>query len=330
MKAPFVWFGGKRTVANEVWASLGDVQSYVEPFAGSLAILLERPETHTGTTETVNDLDMYIANFWRALSCDPEQVAYYAEWPVNECDLSARHLWLVNEGQRQMANNLLIDPAWYDAKIAGWWVWGINSWIGSGWCSGKGPWRVVDGQFVKNKGDAGRGINRQRPHFGDAGQGINRQNQPLFDYMFLLAERLRRVRVACGDWSRVVTDGALSYGAMVGIFLDPPYSTEAHRHLDLYSVDSGTVAHDVRRWAIANGDNPRYRIVLAGYLEEHAMPDSWRVMQWKAAGGYGNNSMTGNANKHRECLWFSPNCLDPHVQKGLFDMQSAGQKNYEK
>lgn len=31
MKAPFVWFGGKRKVAPQVWAALGDVDNYVEP-----------------------------------------------------------------------------------------------------------------------------------------------------------------------------------------------------------------------------------------------------------------------------------------------------------
>jgi site-specific DNA-adenine methylase len=40
MQAPFPWFGGKRKVASEVWAALGDVDNYVEPFAGSLAVLL--------------------------------------------------------------------------------------------------------------------------------------------------------------------------------------------------------------------------------------------------------------------------------------------------
>ena len=46
MKAPFPWFGGKRRVAPEIWAAFGDVDNYVEPFAGSLAVLLERPAWH--------------------------------------------------------------------------------------------------------------------------------------------------------------------------------------------------------------------------------------------------------------------------------------------
>ena len=31
MKAPFPWFGGKRKIAPEVWAALGDVDNYVRP-----------------------------------------------------------------------------------------------------------------------------------------------------------------------------------------------------------------------------------------------------------------------------------------------------------
>ena len=85
MKAPFPWFGGKRKIAPEVWAALGDVDNYVEPFAGSLAVLLERPAWHNGVTETVNDADQYLANFWRALAHDPDAVARYADWPSNEC-----------------------------------------------------------------------------------------------------------------------------------------------------------------------------------------------------------------------------------------------------
>ena len=34
LKAPFIWFGGKRKVAPQVWAAIGDVDNYVEPFAG--------------------------------------------------------------------------------------------------------------------------------------------------------------------------------------------------------------------------------------------------------------------------------------------------------
>ena len=312
LKAPFPWFGGKRKVAQTVWGALGDVHSYVEPFAGSLAVLLERPAWHNGTTETVNDADQYLANFWRALAYAPDEVARHADWPCNEADVFARHLWLVNEGKRRMQAGMDADPEWFDAKIAGWWVWGINQWIGSGWCSGKGP-HTYDTLPVD--GNAGQGVNRQRIHLGDAGQGdgLLPRNESLYAYMRQLAERLRNVRVCCGDWSRVVTRGALNYGATVGVFLDPPYSGAADRAADLYAVDDLDIAHDVREWCITNGDNPRYRIVLAGYEDEHAahMPHTWRMVAWKANGGQANNGNGSNLNRYKERLWLSPHCLRP-------------------
>ena len=130
LRAPFPWFGGKSRAAALIWSRLGDVTNYVEPFAGSLAVLLSRP-TPAGT-ETVNDLDCYLANFWRALGADPDGVARWATGPVNEADLHARHRWLV--GQADFRERMKSDPDYFDPKIAGWWVWGQCCWIGTGWC----------------------------------------------------------------------------------------------------------------------------------------------------------------------------------------------------
>ena len=162
-----------------VWSAFGEVPSYIEPFAGSLAVLLGRPDDRWRTgAETVNDKDCYLANFWRAVSAAPDEVAKWAGYPVNECDLLSRHIWLVNEG-RSRIEKMEADPDYYDAKVAGWWVWGINSWIGSGWCVGNGPWGIVDGKVQKNGGKGGRGVNRKRPHLGDAALGGQRQQPRL-------------------------------------------------------------------------------------------------------------------------------------------------------
>lgn len=130
MTAPFPWFGGKRRAAPLVWPRFGDVANYVEPFAGSLAIMLARP--HAAKVETVNDRDAYLANFWRAVQADPEAVERFTDYPVSEADLHARHVWLL--AQTDFRERMLTDPEYFDPKIAGWWVWGISSWIGSGWC----------------------------------------------------------------------------------------------------------------------------------------------------------------------------------------------------
>jgi len=321
LRAPFPWFGGKRTVASEIWSRLGDTPNYVEPFAGSAAVLLARP--HAPRTETINDADGFVSNFWRAVQADPEGVAAAADWPVNERDLEARHAWLVTEGRATLAR-LGGDPLGYDARIAGWWVWGACAWIGSGWCSGKGPWSWTgeawqDARQLPHVGDAGQGINRQLPHVGSAGQGINRQLPHVGDagrgafirsWIGALSERLRDVRVLCGDWSRAVTESLTTRHGLTAVLLDPPYGDLSGR-AETYTHDSGTVAAEVRAWALANGNDSLLRIALCGYDGEHTMP-GWTAWRWKARGGYGSQSdKRGRANAARETIWFSPHCLVP-------------------
>jgi len=330
LKAPFPWFGGKSRVAAEVWARFGEVKNYVEPFAGSLAVLLGRP--HAPGIETVNDLDGYVANFWRAMTKDPEAVAAFADWPVNECDLHARHIWLVNQKER-FVPRLMGDPDFYDAKIAGWWVWGLCSWIGGGWCSGDGPWVSVDGELVKREG---AGVHRKRPHLGNAGQGINRQRPHLGNargsdsrryWIECLTDRLSGVRVVCGDWTRVCGGNWQDKIGICGMFFDPPYGV-ADRDTSVYHHDSTTVAADVMEWVRARGNNPRYRIVLAGYEEYMSLVDEhgWSCENWKAQGGYAGtqrkegSTAIGKDNAKREMLYYSPHCLgaaDP-ADGGLF------------
>ena len=343
LKAPFPWFGGKSKVASLVWERFGDVQNYVEPFFGSGAVLLNRP-TDAGI-ETVNDLDCMVANFWRSLQHDPDAVADAADWPVDEADQHARHLWLCS--QEEFRENMKVDPEFYDAKIAGWWVWGQCIWIGSGWCSVQLP-HLGGGRGVNRQlphlGYAGTGVHRKRPHLGNAGRGVNRQlphlgnagtgvhgklphlgnagtggeeclsdrtlgtREFLFQYMNELADRLRRVRVCCGDWSRVCTPSVTFRHGTTGVFLDPPYETG-----DLQYAAGGIgegISAKVAEWAFQNGDHPDMRIALCGYEGEHNLPDSWECVKWKANGGYASTGGVAEENSAKERIWFSPHCLN--------------------
>jgi len=309
LDAPFPWFGGKSAVAGQVWTALGNVSHYVEPFFGSGAVLLQRP--HAAKFETINDLDGMVANFWRATRAAPEAVADHADWPCNEADLHARHLWLI--GQREsLTERLMGDAEWFDAKAAGWWLWGACNWIGSGWCSGKGPWISLDGVMTDSRKlphlSEGRGVNRQLPHLSE-GRGVNRK---LFitEWIAALSDRLRDTRIACGDWTRVTGPAVLDAGGgITGVFLDPPY--EQAERADVYAMES-PVAADVRKWCADNGSNPSIRIVLAGYDGEHNELEGlgWQVFEWKARGGYGSQGEgRGRANAARERLWLSPHCM---------------------
>ncbi len=307
LAAPFPYFGGKSMACGTVWAAFGNVKNYVEPFCGSAAMLLGAPDGKR--IETVNDADGFIANFWRAVAHDPDGVAAAADWPCNEVDLFARHSWLVR-ARDGLTDRLHGDPEYYDAKIAGWWCWGACNWIGSGWCDGTGPW-VHNGEKIVDRrvtGDAGQGINRKLPHLGDAGKGI-------LEWMLALQNRLRRVRVTCGDWRRVCEDSVTVRHGMTAVFLDPPY-TAGDMDYSIASTD-GVLAREVGDWCRDNGENPQLRIVLCGHTGEHDLP-GWSVRSWKGRKGYAlrDDSL---ANVEAETIWCSPACIPEVIaQGGLF------------
>lgn len=58
------WFGSKRTLAPVIVSEFGPHVSYWDPFCGSLAVLLEKPEC---SSETVNDLHGDLINLARVL-----------------------------------------------------------------------------------------------------------------------------------------------------------------------------------------------------------------------------------------------------------------------
>ena len=318
LQAPFPWFGGKRKVAAEVWRRFGNVSNYVEPFFGSGAVLLGKPES-IDCTETVNDIDGFIANFWRSIKLSPELTAKYADNPVNENDLHARHIWLVHQIE-SLTEKLNGDPDYHDPKIAGYWVWGVACWIGGGFCSNKGPWGLSeDGRLIKDAKD-GHGLHGKLPHLGNKGRGINRQlphlgnkGQGILGWFSVLSERLRSVRVASGDWSRICGQSVTTAHGLTALFLDPPYADPDKKAEDVYRSNVVGLAEDVRKFAIENGNNPLLRIVLCGYKEEHHMPDNWTEHTWNAGQGY---AVATADFKDRERIWFSPHCLKIEPRQG--------------
>ena len=330
-RAPFPYFGNKIKAASLVWSLLGDVPHYIEPFAGALGVLLNRPTPPR--VETINDADCFVSNFWRAVTLYPDETAAAADWPINEADLHARHLELLEWGQQNSAK-VMGSPDFCSPKMAGWWAWGLSSWIGSGWCSGQGPWtrgaegeiqKCAEGSGVKIKRQlshlsATRGVCRQLPHLGGLnGTHTVGSGADLRAWLASLRERLARVRVLCGDWSRSVTDGVTGE-RLTGVFLDPPYAASAQRAPDLYAIDSLDVAHDAADWALDRGASPQFRIVFAGFEGEHGSrftDAGWSEHQWNAPKGRG-------AQKHRERLWASPHCLSLSRETLTLNLASEG------
>ena len=312
-----MYYGGKRRAAQAIWENFGDPTVYVEPFAGSLATLLWREEPCP--REIVCDTDGYICNFWRAVTADPESVAHHADWPTIHQDLTARHAWLRAWGDKHR-EKLSEDAEWFDAKAAGWWVWGISIWIGGGWCSSSSN-RMPNVQV----GGGGQGVSAQRirdqipsvPNNGAGGVSAQRADIRLGPWFESISKRLSKVIVLNRDWTSAVTptllgDTPTSTKRIRAILLDPPYLTEK-RTSQIYSSDSsGTssqTASDAYAWAVEKGQESDYRIAYCCHDEDFPVPQGWSVHLSRFQGP--NRQRTT-----RDAIFFSPACRT--VQGRLF------------
>ena len=279
LKAPWPYYGGKARVARDVWARLGDVDHFVEPFCGGAAVLLGRPSTHNPRAETLNDADGYVVNAWRAITYAPRELAHAIELlPTSEIDLHARNRVLISR-REDLTETLLEDPHAHHLELAAWWIWGISIWTG-------GQWAFKDYRRRQTMNRIGRGVKA----------AAARDRLP--EVFAQLALRLRHVRILCGSWERTLTPDVLSCGgagARVGILLDPPYDKSTGRNTYIYAHEL-TDTDPVREVAAELGEDLRYRVALCGLVGEHGDLEArgWIAETWGTNG---------------ECIWYSPGCL---------------------
>jgi len=100
--------------------------------------------------------------------------------------------WLVlSRESEDFRQRIRSDPEYYDARIAGWWCWGLCCWIGGGWCTENRyasatdskpheDWEQrprIEGQGVTSWTGA-NGPNR-RPALSNTGEGIQGEIEPI-------------------------------------------------------------------------------------------------------------------------------------------------------
>ena len=102
---PFTYFGSKQTLAPQIVRLLPRHEHYVEPYGGSLAVLLAKTPS---PMETVNDLDGDLMVFWRVLRDQPDalirrcaltphsRAEHQASYDRADCDEleRARRVWV--------------------------------------------------------------------------------------------------------------------------------------------------------------------------------------------------------------------------------------------
>lgn len=273
--APFAWYGGKSKVLSTVAPILEGCNSYYEPFAGSLAVLLGMAPA---LNEVVNDFDCMLVNTWRAIQRAPNELADYLERPFFECELKAFFKSAEEFGLRE---KVMGDLEFYDVKHAGLWLSLHSATIGSIYKSG-----VV-----------------KKPH---GVHSLTRRDR-LHEIFNSLSARLRHVKICCGDWAALLTPCCLDLKYVkgdVGVFLDPPYiGTE--KHYSETSDAESNIAKRVEDWCRKYTDEPKLRIILAGHSGDYDLP-GWREVQWSRNRGYALD--TDKARNSEEILLLSPGC----------------------
>lgn len=289
MKPLFPYFGGKSSIADVIWKHLGDVGSYVEPFFGSGAVLAARPHRITPSThvELVNDLNGWLVNAWRSVRYDPEAVKKnLRDLSYSEADLRAAKRLVYSQDLSEQLEEL----DWYDARIGACWMAVMSGFVGAGG-SENGRIGSLD--------------------TGSRGNGVYRPDFSIIEFE-AWSRRMRRVRIMHGPWQRCVSSITRMCGnnfPKIGVYLDPPYADGSN---DTYGEKHDAIpALESARWAIEHGDDPSMRIIYSGYDGTVEFPVSWRVIEWKAHGGYGTQSDgQGRENARRERIWLSPHCLN--------------------
>ena len=165
----------------------------------------------------------------------------------------------------EVVAKLLADPKWFDAKIAGWWVWGQNL--------------VVSGDWT-GRGDK---LSSTLP-WSRAWAGYRTKEPELARYFSDIAIRLRNVKINCGGWEDTLDKGLRRKSGIIAILFDPPYSGRTGRKKDLYPMDSLTAADDVVKYARVMGMEKNFRIAVCGMKDEHVLP-GWSCYEWSNHGG---------------------------------------------
>lgn len=283
ISSPIPYFGSKAYAAERVWSALGNVNNYVEPFAGSLGVLLNRPGGASGI-ETVNDLNDDLMNFWMAVKLEPEVLIDEAlSYPIAERALESIYLELLNPLEE------------YDPQRAGkWFYYATLNLPGA---------RMDKSPQLKLSRLAGPCLSY--------GTGAWQGKSELMSTLAWFKARLRNVRIMSGDWQRALRPSiTTAHDGVTGVFLDPPYKGYEAAYGDVESTSS-----EVCSWCSENGISERLRIVLCGYGDEH---DALLEYGWAKQSVLKRRGMQ-KAKEHTgklEAMWLSPHCVR---QGGLFD-----------
>lgn len=289
-KKLYTYFGNKEKIAPKVWEMFGPTKAYAEPFAGCGSVLLSCPYEHS--YEVLNDFDCHIANVFRSVKYHPDETIKSAIYPRCEADLHTRHTYLYTH-REALRDLILSDPKACNPELAGWWIWGINLWIGSGWCT-DGAAKIRQKPVARNQGILTMGQNRR---------------EIVTDMINAVHDRLIDVNICCGDFARVLTPSYTTKFGLTAVFLDPPYTdTFNDCENDFYQCDVTDTVKRVRQWFLDNYKNPLYRIILCSNGDDWIdAPTDINKYQWKRNSGM----CTDKEQSNKEIFYYNFEDFEP-------------------
>jgi DNA adenine methylase len=107
IKAPFVWVGGKGRFVGKILPHLPYSEKYVEPFGGSMSVLLARSPS---AVEVYNDRYSGVVDFYRCLR-DPELYNKLIE--RIELTVHGREMFSLLKEERSSNDPVIRAAAWY-------------------------------------------------------------------------------------------------------------------------------------------------------------------------------------------------------------------------
>lgn len=261
---PFAYFGSKVTLADRIVAAFPAHDHYVEPFAGSLSVLLaKRP----ARMETVNDLDGDLMTFWQVLRDRPAELA-------RVCQLTPHSRAETKAAQDLLETPKAFRPAHGDLEVARL-VWVVLSQARAGQLRRTG-WKF----YVDPNGST-----VSMPGYLDGYVGR----------MATIAERLHRVSLECRPALEVVR--AFGKAPDTLLYVDPPYlgstrATRQYRHEMSSEAEHRELAEALNTCTAA--------VVLSGYPSPlyDELYAGWHVTRLASATGQG-----GTWGERTEVLW---------------------------
>lgn len=222
---------------------------------------------------------------------------------------------LIQKSRDDLFHKLFSDVKYYDLELAAAYLFlNANQMIKP---YEGGSWGEKDGRMEKvYSGNDPRGFKKSMINVNDKMfYNINIEEQ--VSHYKELSKRIENVIILCGDWELTVgsptaiAGGNINGNWKTGIVFDPPYEGEDH-DMELYVTYQEGISKKVRDKALELGEDPRLRIALCGYVEEHDkhIPDTWERLYWTAGIGFGSlRKDKSNTNRFKEVIWFSPHCI---------------------